>query len=150
MQQNTFFLSRFPTDPFTALELQNLSNDVPELHKIRWSTKRLQNCERAGRVVIKFASKTPTDQTRDQTVSELESVRIGNSQNWKVSELEIVRIGKCQNWKVSELESVRIGNSQNWKVSELESVRIGNSQNWKVTGLSDTFQFLPKWAKNGF
>ena len=28
----------FPTNPFfTILELQNPSNDVPELHKIRWS-----------------------------------------------------------------------------------------------------------------
>ena len=52
-------------------------------------------------------------------MSELESVRIGECQNWKVSELESVRIGKCQNWKVSELEKC-----QNRKVSELESVRI--------------------------
>ena len=56
-------------------------------------------------------------------MSELESVRMDFS-----SKLESVRIGKCQNWKVSELESVIIG-----KCSD-----------------SDTFQFLPKWAKNGF
>ena len=27
----------YPTNPFTILELQNPSHDIPELHKIRWS-----------------------------------------------------------------------------------------------------------------
>ena len=30
-------LFKFPTNPFTILELQNLSHDVPEQHKIRQS-----------------------------------------------------------------------------------------------------------------
>ena len=36
-------------------------------------------------------------------MSELESVRMHFS-----SKLESVRIGNCQNWKLSELESIRI------------------------------------------
>ena len=39
-----------------------------------------------------------------------------------MSELDSVRIGQCQNWTVSELDSVKIGQCQNWEVSELESV----------------------------
>ena len=62
----------------------------------------------------------------------LESVRIGKCigkcLNWKVSDLESVRIGEAQNWKVSECIFLL-----NWKVSESESVRIGKCQNRKVS-----------------
>ena len=38
------------TDPFTNLELQNPSHDVPELHKICQSPDlKALNCEKAGR-----------------------------------------------------------------------------------------------------
>ena len=67
--------------------------------------------------------------------SELEIVRIGNSQNWKLSELEIVTIGFCQNWNMSESEIIRIGNCQNWKLSELEIVRIEQFLNRNLSEL---------------
>ena len=52
------------------------------------------------------------------------------------------RIGKCQNPFFAHFE-------QNLKVSESESVRFGKCQNCPILTLSnsDTFQFLPKWAK---
>ena len=59
----------------------------------------------------------------------------------KKRELESVRIGKSQNWKLSELGSVRIGKCQNRKVSELESVRIRKSR-WERTSLS---QLVGRW-----
>ena len=67
-------------------------------------------------------------QCQNWTVSELDSVKM--TENLKVSEL--MEFGKCQNWTVSELDSVKIGQCQNWTVSKLDSVRIGKCQNWKV------------------
>ena len=94
--------------------------------------------------------------------------------DWKVSELESVRIRKCQNWKVSESESVRIGKCQiflefkdSLQISqimfkkELRYMTCAKKMHhngyisiichiFKESENSDTFQFLPKWAKNGF